>query len=82
MEWWSSVIEHNERAERHLANLDKGRITMLRLNSGSVMPWARIAGSHSAWIDAFGPLGSSEHLQVSGDASLAEALLGALIDRP
>ncbi|MGH2831809.1 MAG: winged helix-turn-helix transcriptional regulator [Solirubrobacteraceae bacterium] len=76
------VIEHNERPERHMVNLDRGRISMLRLNSGSVMPWARIEGSHSAWIDTFGPLGSSERLRVSGDASLAGALLDALTDRP
>jgi DNA-binding HxlR family transcriptional regulator len=76
------VIEHNERPERHMVNLDKGSINVLRLNSSSVMPWARIAGSHNAWIEAFGPLGSSERLQVSGDASLAQALLNALTGRP
>lgn len=76
------LIEHHERPERHMVNLDKGTINMLRLNSSSVMPWARIAGSHDAWIDAFGPLGSSERLQVSGDVTLAGALLDALTDRP
>lgn len=64
-----------------MLSVDKGSISLLGLNSSNVMPWAFISGNSSAWIDAFGPLRSFECLQISGDTSLAAALLNALAAR-
>lgn len=64
-----------------MLSVDEGSISLLGLNSSNVMPWASISGNSSAWIDALGPLHSFERLRISGDRSLAAALLNALAAR-
>jgi hypothetical protein len=72
------VIEHHEHPERHMRSIDKGRISLPRLDSGSVMPRACVLGS-SVWVYAFGPLRSFGRR--SCGVSLAAALLNALAAR-
>lgn len=77
---WADEPVEPEHAERRMLGMDKGRISLPRLDSGCVMSWACIS-SGSVWTDAFGPLRSSERLQIGGGVPFAPALLNALVAR-
>jgi DNA-binding HxlR family transcriptional regulator len=44
----------------------------------SASPDARVAGGEEAWVAALGPEGSRSELEIDGDRTLADALLGGL----
>lgn len=72
------VIERTDRPARHLVNLDRGKVSVLQTEQSQAMPWSRIVGNDLAWVEALGPRRSQKRLDISGDAALAGALLGAL----
>jgi DNA-binding HxlR family transcriptional regulator len=70
------IIELPEGVDRHLFNITQGH--MMSVELGSMMPWARLAGPPSDWIDALGPRCEAGALQITGDRQLALQLLQAL----
>jgi DNA-binding HxlR family transcriptional regulator len=74
------IVELPGRMNRHLFNIAQGRVVPVEL--GSMMPWARLAGAPSHWIDALGPRCETSALQITGDRQLALQLLQALPRMP
>ncbi len=70
------VVETPEQSERHLFNIDGGRL--IEVGPAEMMPWTCIAGDALDWVDALGPSHKSSTLEVTGDERLAKAILGAL----
>jgi DNA-binding HxlR family transcriptional regulator len=71
-----TVRRPNGDLKRYVIAEDEGEVTIEERSAPDAD--ARIAGNERAWVDALGPAASSDELVISGDETLADALLSAL----
>jgi DNA-binding HxlR family transcriptional regulator len=70
------VIELPHGLERHLFNIDGGRLSLVAPTE--MMPWTCMTGEPGDWITALGPEHRSAQLEVTGGDQIATAILEAL----
>jgi DNA-binding HxlR family transcriptional regulator len=71
-----SVQDGPEGADVYSFTFSDGAVTISERAASS--PNAQVSGTSSAWIEALGPSGDRSELRVTGDASLARALMDGL----
>jgi DNA-binding HxlR family transcriptional regulator len=71
-----AVEEGGGRARYHLLRVGDGTVAYEQRRAPEAD--AHVSGSQDAWVDAFGPDGSTRGLRIEGDRGLAEGLLDAL----
>ena len=71
-----SVQDGNDGIGFYSLTLSRGSVTIQERPAES--PHAQVSGTISAWIEALAPGGDRSELQITGDSSLASALLDSL----
>jgi hypothetical protein len=69
------VIEDSHAPARCLLDIHDGRVS--HVEPGTMVPWASIAGSRSAWVTAL-HAGNANELRLTGEERLGQRVLAAL----
>jgi DNA-binding HxlR family transcriptional regulator len=73
------TVGHPEKGElRYTLRIQDGELRYSE--RAATEPHARVRGPERAWIEAFGPTGTSSELDIEGDRSLAQAVLDSIAD--
>lgn len=73
------VIEDSHAPGRCLLDIHDGHVS--HVEPGTMVPWASIAGSHSAWVTAL-QAGEAGELRLTGEKHLAQRVLAAALPDP